>query len=98
MKREFNVDANVGAPQVAYRETIGQTYDCDYTHKKQTGGSGQFADVSISIEPSGPGGGYAFADSTKGARMMAPYSRMRLLTEKANIVSLPNLAAPRLLP
>ncbi len=45
MKREFGVDANIGAPQVAYRETIGQAYDCDYTHKKQTGGSGQYARI-----------------------------------------------------
>ena len=51
MKREFKVDANVGAPQVAYRETITKTADVDYTHKKQTGGSGQFARVKITLEP-----------------------------------------------
>jgi elongation factor G len=52
MKREFNVEANVGKPQVAYRETIRKTVEkYDYTHKKQTGGSGQFAKVQITIEP-----------------------------------------------
>ena len=45
MKREFGVEANVGEPQVAYRETITRTYEADYTHKKQSGGSGQFARV-----------------------------------------------------
>jgi elongation factor G len=66
MKREFNVDANVGAPQVAYRETISQAYDCDYTHKKQTGGSGQFARVQILFEPGEPGSGYAFESKVVG--------------------------------
>ena len=47
MQREFNVEANVGAPQVAYRETITREADIDYTHKKQSGGSGQFARVKI---------------------------------------------------
>ena len=51
MKREFKVEANVGAPQVAYRETITRTVEHDYTHKKQTGGSGQFARVKIRFEP-----------------------------------------------
>src|SRR6185503_19317310 len=51
MKREFKVEANVGAPQVAYRETITKRADIDYTHKKQTGGSGQFARVKMTIEP-----------------------------------------------
>ena len=51
MKREFKVDANVGAPQVAYRETITRTVEHDYTHKKQTGGAGQFARVKIRFEP-----------------------------------------------
>ena len=47
MKREFKVEANVGAPQVAYRETISAPYDVDYTHKKQSGGAGQFARVKL---------------------------------------------------
>merc|ERR1719296_746156 len=51
MKREFNVEANVGAPQVSYREAITQTAEIDYTHKKQSGGSGQYAKVKIIFEP-----------------------------------------------
>ena len=51
MKREFNVDANVGAPQVSYREAITKSATIDYTHKKQSGGSGQFAKVKIEFEP-----------------------------------------------
>jgi elongation factor G len=51
MRREFKVEANVGAPQVAYRETISKLYEIDYTHKKQTGGSGQYARVKIVFEP-----------------------------------------------
>jgi elongation factor G len=54
MKREFKVEANIGQPQVAYRETITKTADVDYTHKKQSGGSGQFARVKITIEPGEP--------------------------------------------
>ena len=55
MKREFKVEANVGAPQVAYRETISKVADIDYTHKKQSGGSGQFARVKIEFTPGEPG-------------------------------------------
>ena len=51
MKREFKVEANVGAPQVAYRETISKSSDVDYSHKKQSGGAGQFARVKITFEP-----------------------------------------------
>src|SRR5579872_5156823 len=60
MKREFKVEANVGAPQVAYRETISRIYEHDYTHKKQSGGSGQYARVKIKYEPLPAGGGYEF--------------------------------------
>ena len=52
MKREFKVEANVGAPQVAYRETILSSAENDYTHKKQSGGAGQFARVKLTVEPS----------------------------------------------
>ncbi|MEZ5280942.1 MAG: elongation factor G [Acidimicrobiales bacterium] len=74
MMREFRVDATVGKPQVAYRETITKSVPkVQYIHKKQTGGSGQFADVSIKIEPSGAGGGYSFKDSTKGGVIPKEY-------------------------
>ena len=74
MLREFKVDATVGKPQVAYRETITQPVEnFRYTHKKQSGGSGQFADVIITLEPSGPGGGYEFADKITGGRIPKEY-------------------------
>ena len=74
MLREFRVDASVGKPQVAYRETITRRAEkVQYVHKKQTGGSGQFADVVINIEPSGPGGGYTFSDKTKGGVIPKEY-------------------------
>ncbi len=66
MKREFKVDANVGAPQVAYRETITRPAEIDYTHKKQTGGSGQYARVKIRFEPLPPGSGFEFENSVVG--------------------------------
>jgi elongation factor G len=69
MKREFKVDANVGAPQVAYRETITKSADVDYTHKKQTGGSGQFARVKITFEPGEPGSGFHFDDTVVGGNV-----------------------------
>jgi len=76
MKREFNVEANVGKPQVAYRETIRRTVDkLDYTHKKQTGGSGQFAKVQISIEPLEVEGDniYEFESRVTGGRVPREY-------------------------
>ena len=69
MKREFKVEANVGAPQVAYRETISSSYDVDYTHKKQSGGAGQFARVKITFEPGEPGSGYEFINKIKGGNI-----------------------------
>ena len=69
MKREFSVEANVGAPQVAYRETITKTADVDYTHKKQTGGSGQFARVKMVIEPSEVGEGFVFENKVTGGNI-----------------------------
>jgi elongation factor G len=69
MKREFKVEANVGAPQVAYRETISSKFDVDYTHKKQSGGAGQFARVKITFEPGEPGSGYEFINKIKGGNI-----------------------------
>src|ERR1700758_5214188 len=66
MKREFRVEANVGAPQVAYRETISRVHEEDYTHKKQSGGSGQYARVKIRFEPLPPGSGYQFENEVIG--------------------------------
>jgi elongation factor G len=66
MKREFKVEANVGAPQVAYRETISREAEVDYTHKKQTGGSGQYARVKLRLEPGEPGSGAQFESAIVG--------------------------------
>ena len=73
MKREFKVEANVGAPQVAYRETITKTAEVDYTHKKQTGGSGQFARVKITLEPAEPGEGFQFESKIVGGNVPKEY-------------------------
>jgi elongation factor G len=66
MRREFKVDANVGAPQVAYRETITRRAEIDYTHKKQTGGSGQYARIKLVFEPQEPGAGFTFENGITG--------------------------------
>ncbi|WP_075996183.1 elongation factor G [Salaquimonas pukyongi] len=73
MKREFKVEANIGAPQVAYRETITQAHEVDYTHKKQSGGSGQFARVKILFEPNPDGEDFAFESKIVGGNVPREY-------------------------
>ncbi|MBS1303437.1 elongation factor G [Loktanella sp. SALINAS62] len=73
MKREFKVEANIGAPQVAYRETIGHEVEHTYTHKKQSGGSGQFGEVKLLIMPTEPGEGYSFESKVVGGSVPKEY-------------------------
>ena len=73
MKREFKVEANVGAPQVAYRETFSKEAEIDYTHKKQSGGAGQFARLKIVITPNQPGEGYNFTSEIVGGSIPKEY-------------------------
>ncbi|MEL6794361.1 MAG: elongation factor G, partial [Pseudomonadota bacterium] len=73
LKREFKVEANIGAPQVAYRETISHEAEIDYTHKKQSGGSGQFARVKMVIIPTEPGEGYTFESKIVGGAIPKEY-------------------------
>ena len=74
MKREFKVEANIGKPQVAYRETLRKKVEkVEYTHKKQSGGSGQYARVIIDIEPSEKGSGYEFVNAVTGGRIPREY-------------------------
>ncbi len=73
MRREFKVEANVGAPQVAYRESITKKVEWDYVHKKQTGGSGQYAKVKIRFEPGEPGSGFVFENDVVGGSVPKEY-------------------------
>jgi elongation factor G len=73
LRRTYKVDANIGAPQVAYRETLTKKVEVDYTHKKQTGGSGQFARVKIVFEPQAPGFGYEFENDIVGGSVPKEY-------------------------
>ena len=73
MKREFKVEANVGAPQVAYREYLGKPVELTYTHKKQSGGSGQFGEVKVNVTPGERGAGITFVDSIKGGNIPREY-------------------------
>ena len=94
MKREFKVEANIGAPQVAYRESIGKPVDLDYTHKKQSGGSGQFARVKFEITPGERGAGITFNDEVKGGNIPKEYipsveKGMRETAETGSLIGFP---------
>ncbi len=73
LKRTYKVDANIGAPQVAYRETLSKKSEINYTHKKQSGGSGQFARVVMAFEPAGPGAGSSFESKIVGGAVPKEY-------------------------
>ena len=73
LRRTYKVDANIGAPQVAYRETITKQAEIDYTHKKQTGGTGQFARVKFVVEPNEPGAGFEFESKIVGGAVPKEY-------------------------
>ena len=73
LRREFAVDANIGKPQVAYRETVGRMIEQEYKHAKQTGGRGQYGHVHLRVEPSEPGAGFEFVDAIKGGSVPKEY-------------------------
>jgi len=87
LRRTYKVDANIGQPQVAYRETLGREAEINYTHKKQTGGSGQFARIKVLFAPGEPGSGYAFESKIVGGsvpREFIPGVEKGLLQAKEN--------------
>ncbi|MBT5827581.1 MAG: elongation factor G [Alphaproteobacteria bacterium] len=73
LKREFKVEANIGAPQVAYREAITKSFEVDYTHKKQSGGAGQFARIKLLLEPNEKGEGFSFVSKIVGGNVPKEY-------------------------
>ncbi|PLK25457.1 elongation factor G [Novosphingobium sp. TH158] len=94
MKREFKVEANVGAPQVAYREYLAKPVDIDYTHKKQSGGTGQFGRVKVKVTPGERGSGIVFKDEIKGGNIPKEYipaieKGMRETAETGSLIGFP---------
>ncbi len=94
MRREFKVEANVGAPQVAYREYLAREVDIDYTHKKQSGGSGQFGRIKFSVKPGERGSGIIFNDEIKGGNIPKEYipsveKGMRETAEGGSLIGFP---------
>jgi elongation factor G len=94
MRREFKVEANVGAPQVAYREYLAREVDVDYTHKKQSGGSGQFGRIKFTVKPGERGTGVTFKDEVKGGNIPKEYipsveKGMRETAEGGSLIGFP---------
>lgn len=94
MKREFKVEANVGAPQVAYRESLARPVELTYTHKKQSGGSGQFGEVKVALAPGERGTGIQFIDEIKGGNIPREYipsveKGMRETAETGSLIGFP---------